>query len=59
MEFTTKGWGNIRFDDFERQLDALAHWDALCDLVDRHQPPIIEYSEESIARRLPEFISLS
>ncbi|MEU3982468.1 hypothetical protein AB0F77_20630 [Streptomyces sp. NPDC026672] len=57
-EFAINGWGAVRFDDFERQLDALDHWDNLCDLVDQHQPPVTEYTAESLATRLPNLIRL-
>lgn len=58
MEFAINGWGGVRFDDFERQLDALDRWDDLCDLVDQHRPPVTEYTTESITTHLPTLISL-
>ncbi|WP_329453457.1 hypothetical protein OG894_43655 (plasmid) [Streptomyces sp. NBC_01724] len=57
-EFAVNGWGAVRFDDFERQLDALDHWDDLCDLVDQHQPPVTDYTTGSLAARLPNLIHL-
>jgi predicted dehydrogenase len=42
------GWDGIgiRYDDFEPQLDALAWWDRLCDLVDQNQTPIVGYGAD-------------
>ncbi|MFF3359601.1 Gfo/Idh/MocA family oxidoreductase [Streptomyces sp. NPDC002917] len=57
-EFAVNGWGAVRFDDFERQLDALDHWDDLCDLVDQHQPPVTDYTTGSLAARLPNLVHL-
>ncbi|MFD5757403.1 hypothetical protein ACFXI6_37735 [Streptomyces mirabilis] len=58
MEFAINGWGAVRFDDFERQLDALDHWDDLCELVDQYQPPVTEYTTESLATNLPRLVQL-
>ncbi|MFD0034938.1 hypothetical protein ACFVJK_43365 [Streptomyces sp. NPDC127172] len=57
-EFAINGWGAVRFDDFERQLDALDHWDDLCELVDQHQPSVTEYTTESLATNLPRLVQL-
>jgi predicted dehydrogenase len=53
VKFSLSGWGPIRFDDFERQLDALDAWDALCDAVEREGVPVVDYDDElpSVARR--------
>lgn len=58
MEFAINGWGAVRFDDFERQLDALDHWDDLCELVDQHQPPVTEYTTESLTTSVPRLVHL-
>lgn len=57
-EFAINGWGGVRFDDFEKQLDALDHWDDLCELVDQHQTPVSEYTTESLVTSRPTLIDL-
>jgi len=42
-EFALNGWGGVRFDDFERQLDALDWWDRLCEEVAAANVPVHEY----------------
>ncbi|GLY00599.1 hypothetical protein Acsp01_09780 [Actinoplanes sp. NBRC 101535] len=45
IDFSLNGWGPVRFDDFQRQLDALDWWDTLCDRVDEAGVPIRPYDE--------------
>jgi hypothetical protein len=44
--FTLNGWGEVRFDDYLAQLDALDDWDDLCDAADAHQVPVHSYEAE-------------
>jgi hypothetical protein len=42
-EFALTGWGAVRTDEFDRQLDALDSWGALCDKAERACIPVVEY----------------
>ncbi|SHN46237.1 hypothetical protein [Cryptosporangium aurantiacum] len=41
--FSLNGWDALRFDDFQRQLDALDWWDDLCDRVEVCRVPVTSY----------------
>ena len=59
MTFAINGWGAVRFDDFEPQLDALDAWDELCDAVDLGGPPVAEYTTDSLTTDPPGLVPLN